>query len=538
MTRKLAMETFEGYRRSTWALLIAMGALLSACGGGSDGEAAQDSSSNSVQSEAVADGTEHEAATNDDTEQAVASDDTEAKEGLSGDGTAKVATAQQATAVPVSARPSGFAAKVRLKVPRPGTAASATASEVEIVGVIGGATATEKNVVTVENAEDLKKALCDNERGGICLDRTPRIIKVQGVINLTGTAEGKAEGCYSDKVTCPAPLKPTVTIFPYPKTAEEWKKAHCTSKYKPTYTFTYKKNGLDGLLVGSNKTIVGIGPKSGLKGSGLLLQGNVSNIIIRNLSFTDINDGLVFGGDAIKLFAATGVWIDHNYFARIGRQMISTSASGTKQANSTDITITNNEFDGRDEYSGDCSGRHYYGLLLAGSDRVTIAGNWIHDFNGRYPRLHADDHLSRNHIVNNLFERGSTATHKRAHAIEHYGAQMRVLVEGNYFSDVSDPVDEKQSGSLFGLHAQTDALMQLCMAKINRLCSGNYAAAQDQKPSMTQSTTALAAFFPFRKSNLGQVNNDPFADSLVKAYSAKDVPATVRANAGVGKIKN
>jgi pectate lyase len=94
---------------------------------------------------------------------------------------------------------------------------------------------------------------------------------------------------------------------------------HCNGK--PQFPVTYDAAGLNPLLVGWNKTVIGVGNQGRIMGKGLAIRCGASNIIIRNLSTTDINQGIVFAGDAINIDNGGRVWIDHNYFARIGRQM-------------------------------------------------------------------------------------------------------------------------------------------------------------------------------------------------------------------------
>ena len=492
--------------------MAALSVLFTACGGASD-----ETSTTAEQPAAIG---------NLEQEQ---TDEVAQQEEPTGDIDDEMAAAKQMT---VSLKVTGFAAKAELKVPKikavntsvaPHGGASSSDEET-VIGVTGGAGATAENVVTVTTAAELEKALCNKANGLYCLDKERRIIKVEGVIDMTGP-EAEAEGCYANADTCSLPQKPEATILVAtdPKYRAELQAAHCPKK--AMQKFKYRPAGVTGLLVGSNKTVIGIGADAGLKGRGLLMTGGVSNIIIRNLSFTDINPGRVFGGDAIKLFDAKGVSIDHNYFARIGRQMISSStANGAKVALSSDITISNNEFDGRSQYSSDCSGKSYWGLLLAGSDRVTLVGNWLHDIGGRWPKLHADKHASAVHLVNNFFENSTS----NGAALQYSGAGMRVFAEGNYFSKVTRPVDriDHHGAQLFGLYNQTTALKDTCTKAIGRVCSGNVADPKDNEGTMVQDTSAILAFRPYAA-----------AGSLVRAYPAVNVPDTVRANAGVGKLK-
>src|SRR5262249_45678247 len=162
--------------------------------------------------------------------------------------------------------------------------------------------------------------------------------------------------------------------------------------------FSYDRAGTTPLVVGSNKTLLGVGPNAAIKGKGLTLKNGVSNIVIRNLTISDINPQLVWGGDAITIDDADRVWIDHVRFAAIGRQMIVTG-----YGKASHVTISWNEFDGRTPYSAYCNGTHYWvWLILGASDSITFASNWIHDTSGRAPHAGGMKNASNIlHLTNN-----------------------------------------------------------------------------------------------------------------------------------------
>ncbi|MCK1594134.1 hypothetical protein IVA87_07300 [Bradyrhizobium sp. 147] len=95
----------------------------------------------------------------------------------------------------------------------------------------------------------------------------------------------------------------------------------------------FDRAGKRPLEIGSNKTVIGVGLSATIKGKGLRLNG-VSNVVIRNLTISDINQGVIFAGDAIAIARADLVRIDHNRFHNIGRQMIAGGFGPT-----TNITI-------------------------------------------------------------------------------------------------------------------------------------------------------------------------------------------------------
>jgi pectate lyase len=379
-------------------------------------------------------------------------------------------------------------------------------------GVTGGAGG---QVVRVKTAKELAYQLCRKTWNG-CVDDEPRVIEIDSMIDLVADkptlfASGCTDWDVNRKVN--PPVRPAACPHPYTKEVMlivSQNEAHRCAGDPTSRTYSYKD--ATGLLVGSNKTIIGVGRNAGVKGLGFKLDKGVKNIIIRNLSITDISYGQIFGGDAITIWGASGVWIDHNYIARVGRQMIVTAFGDVDK-----VTISNNEFDGRTEYR--CDGSHYWNFLLtAPTGSMTWVGNWIHDFSGRAPSLGGNAFY---HFANNLFEH----TPSNGHAFEHgHNAteKLNSLIEGNYFKSVNDPVGGP--APFFGLWKQTDATRDQCRKALGRLCNGNTANPMPlDAEKMRQDSVALATAKKFKA-------------GLVKPYSASSVEATVKKNAGVGRI--
>jgi len=368
--------------------------------------------------------------------------------------------------------------------------------------VTGGAGGT---TVRVKTMAELEKALCDSTSGGYCSDNTPRIIEVASTIDMTDSdGSGTSQACNAVNV-CPAPMKSETTLKLTSNVT------HCDGK--TLFNVTYKKAALNPLMVGSNKTLIGIGKNGVLKGKGLRLNGS-ENVIIRNLSFTDIGHGLVFGGDALQVSKGSRIWIDHNYFTRIGRQMIVTG-SGDRTAVVTDMTVSWNELDGRNDYSPFCNGKHYWNMLFYGKGNFTFANNYVHDFSGRAPSIKSDTIV---HLVNNYFENGA------GHSLDSYSG-VRALVEGNVYKNVTTPITGTDT-QLYGLLASSSASDAACQNALGRSCEPNQTnPAPSSTASFTQDSSVLDAF----KSYI------PGA-SIVKPVSVKDVSAKVLSGAGVGKI--
>jgi pectate lyase len=237
-------------------------------------------------------------------------------------------------------------------------------------------------------------------------------------------------------------------------------------------------------------------------------------VIIQNIHITELNPQYVWGGDAITLDGCDNVWIDHHKFSLAGQQFI---VSGWGAAGH--VTISNNEFHGVTDWSAGCNGKHYWTLLLIGEeDWYTFEGNWVHDVSGRAPHLGMDytDSKILFHRVNNYFQDIG------GHAFD-VDTNTYVLLEGNYFDGVDTPITETSlsSGALIYDTPTVDAA-GACTASLGYICEWNRLSASGSFPELVEQ--AVLNEFALVK------------DSLVDHYGVADVPATVVANAGVGKI--
>jgi pectin lyase len=257
-----------------------------------------------------------------------------------------------------------------------------------------------------------------------------------------------------------------------------------------------------------------------LKGKGLHIRGGASNVIVRNITITSINPQVVWGGDAITIDDADKVWIDHNRFSLIARQMIVT---GFGKASNT--TFSYNEFDGRTPYAAYCDGSHYWVLLLLGaSDTLTLLGNWIHDTSGRAPHAGGYDsaHVTA-HLVDNFFE------HVTGHAVNPLTTQARLLLEANHFRDVKTPIlpdttTAPAPGYAYApIGTPASAVDAACKAALGRVCASNQAVPQNGMWLLDQ--PVLDSF-----ASLGD-------GKLAVPYPASEVPLSVPHLAGPGHIR-
>ncbi|KAH9817311.1 family 1 polysaccharide lyase [Melampsora americana] len=267
--------------------------------------------------------------------------------------------------------------------------------------------------VVPENIQILKSWLSDN---------VPRVILIDKVFDFSDS-EGNTTG-------------PGCSIWPECSNGAKTQVAidfrgWCSQQQNARHlTVNYRKAAMTPLVIGSNKSLLGVGSKGVIKGKG------------SNVHFTDMNPFAVWGGDAITLNGATDVWIDHCTFSLIGRQMISTGGSFANAG----ITISNNHFVGKTPWSTDCRGQHYWTVLLGGiGDEITLADNF-----------------------NNYHE----ATLGQAVEVSHGGS---LIVEGDVFESAG-PADPHQAfaetgGALFAPFTPQEA--QACQGTLGRVCVPN-----------------------------------------------------------------
>ncbi len=375
-------------------------------------------------------------------------------------------------------------------------------------GVTGGGSAAAVHPSTLD---ELRSALCaSHDSRGACTDDTPRVIV------LDHTFDFRASVIANGNTTT---TEPGCVVKPCPQGGEQLalNGANDFCQSRPRVMVTYDNAGLKPLKVGSNKTLIGVGDKAGIQGAGLFIGDGAHNVIVRNLTLSDINPRVVWGGDALTLNKADGVWIDHNTFARIGRQMIVTGWGAASH-----VTLSSNEFDGRTPYSSTCDGHHYWVWLFLGSqDTLTLSRNYVHDTSGRAPHSGGMNNAQvRAQLVNNVFQR---MTYQGA--IMSRTSSSQLLVEGNDFENVAHPLynDVDQPGTAFALFDPvSQASDDACVSAIGRTCVVNWQrnSGDDYRP---RDASALEAFREYRQ-------------YLVMPVSAEEAKARVPGEAGVGKV--
>jgi pectate lyase len=252
--------------------------------------------------------------------------------------------------------------------------------------------------------------------------------------------------------------------------------------------------------VGSNKSLIGLGKGAQVTGSGLNIY-NKTNVIIRNLGFTAIDD------DAMTIRNSTRVWIDHNEF-----------------------TTGNFPALGPDAYDGQVD-------IIRASDWLTISWNYFHDhwkssLIGNSDALRDIDqghlHITYHHNYwRNEGTRGPAGRFGHQHIYNnlyvdflyqaiHSRSDNQVLVEGNVFKGKT-----REALSTYGLVIPEDSP--------NTSPDGDFE---------IDGFANLGAKNDFGKAtvNITQVGNFTRAPYKYKLTPLKQVEKMVKSGAGLGKI--
>ncbi len=182
------------------------------------------------------------------------------------------------------------------------------------------------------------------------------------------------------------------------------------------------------VTVGSNKTIIGLGAGATLKNLEIDLSGS-TNIILRNLTLSDINPGILDQGDALLMWPSDHVWVDHCTFVNASHSFLNIASGWDSAGNLTTLTgymtFSWNRFFGTTTNS--CGGKTHFAIGTNRNPGLTFHHNWIDNSNGRNPSLFGP--YTWVHMFDNYF---STITYYGVSAL--CGAST--LLEGNAFSKV------------------------------------------------------------------------------------------------------
>nr|WP_205615623.1 polysaccharide lyase family 1 protein [Streptomyces harenosi] len=307
-------------------------------------------------------------------------------------------------------------------------------------GTTGGTKADAAHTFTVSTRAQLVKAL------GSVSDTTPRIIKIDGMIDANTDDNGKKLTCADYALgtgySLPAYLKAydpaTYGRSKLPSGTQETARAAAQAKQGRNIVFK----------VPANTTIVGVpGTNAGLTGAMLQIQ-NVDNVIVRNLTFaatedcfpqwdpTDGDDGNWNSNyDSVSLRGATHVWADHNTFTDaphfdsanpkyFGREYQIHDGALDITKGSDLVTVSRNQFTNHDKT-----------MLIGSSDtdsvgklRVSIHHNVWKGITQRAPLAR----LGQIHIYNNYYDVTPLNGYAPQYSINSR-AKAQVVAENNYW---------------------------------------------------------------------------------------------------------
>lgn len=308
-------------------------------------------------------------------------------------------------------------------------------------GTTGGADATEGNVSTVSNRQELIDALGGDNDSNRHND-TAKIVYVDGTIRANVDAENDPLACADyavDGYTREAYLEqydPQTWGSKAPSGPLEQARARSQDNQAERVRIN----------VGPNTTLVGLGNDARMIGVNLYLK-NVDNVIVRNIEFANAYDCFPqwdpsdSGGkwnseyDNVSLIGATHVWIDHCTFndGALPDSELPTYFGATYQMHDGLLDIT----DGADYVTASYNEfrEHNKALLIGSTDdptldrghlNVTLHHNLFADLTQRAPRVR----FGKVHVYNNLYIVPAAQDYLYSWGV---GVESKTYAQNNYF---------------------------------------------------------------------------------------------------------
>lgn len=191
------------------------------------------------------------------------------------------------------------------------------------------------------------------------------------------------------------------------------------------------------IVVGSNKTIIGVGDSGEIVHGELHLDPGTHNVIIRNLTIRDSYvegdwDGKTQDFDAIQMDTVDHVWIDHNRLTHMGDGLIDL------RKDSQYITVSYNQFSNHNKAFG-------IGWTTNVKTQVTIDHNW---FTGTKQRNPSADNCAYAHLYNNYL----SAQVSDGDPVWTYGnwsrGHTKMVIENSYYDGVQHPYQADATAEL------------------------------------------------------------------------------------------
>ncbi|MFD7688272.1 polysaccharide lyase family 1 protein [Streptomyces sp. NPDC059781] len=375
-------------------------------------------------------------------------------------------------------------------------------------GTTGGTKADAAHTFTVSTRAQLVKAL------GSASDTTPRIIKVNGMIDANTDDRGKKLTCadyasgtgYSLSAYLKAYDPATYGRSKLPSGTQETARAAAQAKQGKNIV----------LKVPANTTVVGVpGTNAGLTGAMLQIQ-NVDNVIVRNLTFaatedcfpqwdpTDGDDGNWNSNyDSVSLRGATHVWADHNTFTDaphfdsanpeyFGREYQIHDGALDITKGSDLVTVSRNQFTNHDKT-----------MLIGSSDtdsvgklRVSLHHNVWKGIMQRAPLAR----IGQIHIYNNYYDVTPLNGYTPQYSINSR-AKAQVVAENNYWKLPSGAKAAKLlsgdgTGSVKGSGNLVNGTVTDLVAAYNAASSKDLKTTVNWTPALTAGLEASAGSLP------------------------------------------
>ncbi|WP_328960430.1 pectinesterase family protein [Streptomyces virginiae] len=310
-------------------------------------------------------------------------------------------------------------------------------------GTTGGRAADAAHVFTVSTRAELVRALAASPAGA------PRIVRVKGLIDADTDDSGKPQSCADHAAGTGYSLDSYLKAYDpavwgrakVPSGTQENARRAAQARQAARMVFT----------VPARTTLIGVpGTGAGITGGSLVVK-NADNVIIRNLSLTDVRDCFPqwdptdgstgnwnSAYDAVSLRGATHVWVDHNSFSdaphpdsanpvRFGREyQVHDGALDITNASDL-VTVGYNTFSNHDKT-----------MLIGSSDkdtklRVTLHHNVFRGIVQRAPLAR----VGQIHLYDNYYD--TTASEGYAHSYSvNSRAGAQVVAQNNYWKLSSD----------------------------------------------------------------------------------------------------
>jgi pectate lyase len=191
------------------------------------------------------------------------------------------------------------------------------------------------------------------------------------------------------------------------------------------------------IVVGSDKTIIGVGDTGEIVHGELHLNPGTHNVIIRNLTIRDSYvegdwDGKTTDFDAIQMDSVHHVWVDHNRLTHMGDGLLDI------RKDSEYITVSHNRFENHNKALG-------IGWTDDVRTQITIDHNW---FTGTKQRNPSADNCAYAHLYNNYVSAQVADGDPQWTYGNWARGATRMVIENSYYDGVQHPYQADATAEL------------------------------------------------------------------------------------------